>query len=146
MKPLAVLRLEYAKKLARLEKKDKKRKSKYNNKITKVSGRSFHSGGESRCYLMLRDWEKKKLIKNLRCQVRIKLSEAEVYWKADFAFYNCQTNEIEVAEYKGAETYEWLLKKNLYKVYGPYRLRIFYADGKEEVIIPSNPMNLFDLT
>lgn len=142
MKSLTELRQLYASKLAKH--KGKKKKNKFNAKKTKVAGRTFDSGAESRCYLMHKQWEKEGKIKDLRCQVTIKLSEAEIYWRADFAYRNLE-GEIEVAEYKGVETNEWLLKKNLYKVYGPYKLTIYYSKGSPEVIFPSKPMNMFHL-
>ena len=104
-------------------------------------GRSFHSGLERDTYEHLKLLERAGEIEDLKCQVHVLLTRAEIKSIIDFSWKNTKTGEIEYGEAKGFETEVWLLKKKLWKYYGPGKLTIFKGRVNKfisiaEVIIP----------
>jgi hypothetical protein len=118
-----------------------RRKTKYGNKRVSSAGYSFASKGERDCFVMLKILEAAGEIKILQTQARVHLI-ADIHYLADFKIFDHKLNEEVWVEYKGFETEVWLLKKKLWKVVGPGRLRIFKGSGlritqSEKDIIPS---------
>lgn len=113
----------------------------FQRKPTKLAGRSFDSKGEAHCYSFLMNLERAGEIREIETQQTIDLV-AQIRLKVDYVFFDVQLNETVYGEYKGFETPEWLLKKKLWRVFGPGRLRIFsgtYPRYHIEEIIPDGP-------
>lgn len=111
----------------------------FKRKPTKIAGRSFDSQGEAGCFRFLQWLEKSGEIRDIETQQTIDLV-ANIRLKVDYTFFDEKLGEKVYGEYKGFETPEWLLKKKLWGVFGPGRLRIFYGTGpnyKVEEIIPT---------
>lgn len=109
------------------------RKNKYGNHRVKLDGQTFDSKGEADLYLKLKSLEKAKAISNLRCQVVVYLTLAKIKYIVDFAYD--ENGETIYTEWKGMETPEFLLKKRLWKFYGPGKLAIHYPHKDSELII-----------
>lgn len=115
-------------------------KNKYKNKRVELAGRSFASMGESSLFLYLKALEQNNEITELKCQVTVYLSRAKIMYKPDFSFIKNGT--LEFAEYKGFETDSWLIKKKLWKYYGPGLLYIYKGNNKlVEIITPEIDQN-----
>lgn len=114
-------------------------KPKYGNKRVEHAGRSFDSKGEKGCYDLLLLLEKAGEIRDIEQQVSIDLI-AGIKYRADFRFWDILLGEKVLGEYKGMETEVWRLKRKLYTVFGPHRLRVFKGYGLKisvvEEIIP----------
>jgi hypothetical protein len=114
-------------------------KAKYGNKKVEHAGRTFDSKGEKGCYDMLLLLEKAGEIRDIEQQVSIDLI-AGIKYRADFRFWDLKLGQKVLGEYKGMETEVWRLKRKLYKVFGPHRLRVFKGYGLRisvvEEIIP----------
>lgn len=104
------------------------------------SGRRFDSQGERDCFFYLRLLEKAGEIEIIQQQAQTYLTDAEIGYRADFLVRDLKICEDVWVEYKGFEQPEWLLKKKLWKYYGPGRLRIYKGRGLRiflaEEIIP----------
>ncbi len=96
-----------------------------NYERTEVSGIWFSSKLEASIYQILKLEEKAGVLKVLACQNRVKLSDAEIVYIPDFKILNCESGAEEWVEAKGFETDIWLLKKKLWKFYGPGPLHIW---------------------
>lgn len=108
------------------------RKNKFGNHRVSVDGQSFASKGEAAFYLKLKALEKAGAITNLRCQVAVHLTLARIKYIVDFAYD--ENGETIYAEWKGMETPEFLLKKRLWKFYGPGKLVIHYPRKDSEIV------------
>lgn len=97
--------------------------SKYGAKRITTDGRSFMSQGEASCYLHLKALEQSGEITNLKCQVTVRLTKAELRFVMDFTYE--QNGETVWADYKGFETERWNVLKKLWPHYGPGRLVIY---------------------
>lgn len=78
-------------------------------------------------------------VSDIKCQQHIRLTRANIVYIADFSAIETKTGQLVYYEFKGYETEMWLLKKRLYRHYGPAPLRIFVQgyNGprfKEEII------------
>jgi hypothetical protein len=78
-------------------------------------------------------------LKDLKCQDRVKLTDAEIVYVADFTAWDVQLNQQVWYEAKGFQTPEWKIKLRLWRCYGPGILRIYMGSAKsfkmhEEVI------------
>jgi len=112
----------------------------FKRKPTKLAGRSFDSKAESHCFSFLQALEKAGEIRDIETQQTIPLV-AGIRLRVDYVFFDIKLNEQVFGEYKGFETPEWLLKKKLWKVFGPGRLRIFMGNWpryKIEELIPDD--------
>lgn len=116
------------------------RPNKYNARPVSKAGKSFASKLESCLHDYLVDMEAKGEIKDLKLQDRVKLTEAEIVYIPDFSGIDMKTGIRVYWESKGFETEVWLLKKKLWKFYGPGPLYIFKGRAPKlslvEVIIP----------
>jgi len=101
------------------------KKTKYNNKITKLDGIKFHSRKESVRYGQLKVYEKGGLISDLRLQVSYELipklvingkAERAIKYIADFVYFDT-VHKVEVVEdVKGMITDIFKLKYRLMKL------------------------------
>lgn len=114
--------------------------NKFHAERVQHEGRSFASKGERDCYNYLKLLEKAGEIDSIECQVTVALTKAQVKMIPDFRFWDLKLGEQVYGEYKGFETPEWMLKKKLWRIYGPGRLRIYRGSGNRiqlvEEIIP----------
>lgn len=111
----------------------------FKRKRTERPGRTFDSNSEAYCFDFLSELVKAGEIKDLECQQTIHLV-AGIRLRVDFKFFDLKLNETVYGEYKGFPTDEWRLKKKLWGVFGPGRLRIFtgtYPRYHIEELIPT---------
>ena len=113
-------------------------------KRTEVAGRSFMSNGEAECFVFLQALESRGEIRDLECQVTVRLTAAKKRWILDFKFFDVALGEPVWADYKGgmeSDRWKWLL--DLWPHYGPGRLRVYEGRGmrmrikKEILALPS---------
>ena len=97
----------------------------------------FDSKGEANHHAGLALREKAGEISGLKTQVQVHLTDARILYKPDFFYFDNSLEECVWEEYKGIETPVWRIKRRLWKVYGPGRLRVVYSSGKMEELIPS---------
>lgn len=106
-----------------------------------LDGRSFASKLEAATWQILRMEEKAGMIRDLRTQDNVLLTEARIRIIPDFAFFDVQLGCPAWAEAKGFRTEVWMLKKRLWKFYGPGPMRIY--EGRHtnpkltEVLVPT---------
>jgi predicted nuclease of restriction endonuclease-like RecB superfamily len=106
------------------------RLGKYNaSKIKTHDGRSFASKGEAGLYDQLKHLEKIELIKLVKCQPRVKLEPFDIVMIPDFLIEDLLLKQLVYVEYKGFETSEYILKKKIWEVVGPARLRVYKGYG-----------------
>lgn len=101
--------------------------NKYGNVKVEHAGRSFASKGESRLYDELVSMERAGVIKDIKQQDSVYLTDARILYKPDYRYLNTTTNALEWAEYKGFETPEWRIKRRLWRYYGPGPLHVYIA-------------------
>lgn len=91
-------------------------------------------------YLQLR--ERAGEIKNIARQPQVKLTKAGIGYKPDFKYTDCKTGRDIWVEAKGHETEGYLIRKRLWRYYGPGRLEIFKGHysrpSLQEVIDPED--------
>jgi len=119
----------------------KQRYSKYGNTPLAMHGRSFGSKSEGQCFqdmILLR--ERAGEITDVQCQESVYLTKARIQYISDFSFLDLTIGEKFWAEYKGFETKVWLIKKKLWKHYGPGPLLIYkknkYGILLTETVVP----------
>jgi len=102
--------------------------------LPELSGRTFPSRLERRVAEQLCILQRDGKITDLKFQDTVHLTRANIAWKIDFSYI--EDGQKWYHEAKGAETYDYLLKKKLYKVYGSAPLRISKAgrDGIPQII------------
>lgn len=110
------------------------------NKFRAIRTGNFASKLEAEVFEILKLKEEAGLIKGLKCQVEIRLTDAQIIYKPDFAFI--ENNIAAYAEAKGFKTPSWNIKKRLWEYYGPGPLYIYEGSHKypklTETIIPKN--------
>lgn len=111
-----------------------------NTRVRLHDGRSFASKLEAALYDQLKLRELAKDIKDIKCQVRVELTEARILMIPDFSFFCNRINEVVYAESKGFETSDYRIKRKLWTVYGPGRLEVYKGSAKKlilmETIVP----------
>lgn len=105
-------------------------KNKYSARRTDHLGRSFDSKGEARCFDHLRLLELAGEIQIIQQKYKVKLTSL-ISHNCDFLILDKKLNEKVLIEFKGFEEPVWGLKKKLYQEFGPLRLRIYRARGKQ---------------
>lgn len=109
-------------------------------RTTDTIGRSFGSKLEANLFQFLLLRERAGEIKNIKQQVRVSLSNAEIVMIPDYSYVVIATNVTEYAEAKGFETEIYRLKRRLWKAYGPGKLLVYKARGTTpflfETIVP----------
>lgn len=118
----------------KMSKKGGFRNHKYNAKRTKVDGVNFPSGLQANTYCHLKLLKDAGEIVDIKHEVYTYLSLAKIAFRVDFVV-TWKDGSVTYAEAKGFETNEWLIKKKLWKFYGPGRLDIYKGRGKENVYI-----------
>lgn len=112
----------------------------YGAKKVEHAGRSFASKFEAAVFDILSFREKAGEIRNLRCQVRVALTDAKIVYIPDFGFEYVETGLPGFAEAKGFETEKWRLKLRLWRCYGPGPLEIYRGSYTrvrlDETVIP----------
>lgn len=107
---------------------------------TESHGRSFHSKLEAAHYGNLLLLEQAGEISNIRCQVHVKLTLAEIVSIVDFVIFDPKRGMDIYHEVKGFETPEWRIKRRLWEYYGPGPLEIYsgrYSNIRlKETLIP----------
>lgn len=97
------------------------KKAKYGNTKTVAEGHTFDSKVEAERYLHLRDWEKRGIISDLRCQVKFELIPSQIksdgkrerscVYIADFTFI--KNGVLFVEDKKGFRTKDYIIKRKL---------------------------------
>jgi len=95
-----------------------RRGSKYGSRRTG----GFHSAFEAAVYQHLKDREEKGEIQNLKTQVQVHMTKANILYKPDFSFE--ENGETVYWESKGFEDAVWRIKRRLWKYYGAGKLFI----------------------
>lgn len=110
--------------------------SKYKNtRIRFHDGRSFASKLEAGLYDQLKLMELAGEIKDIKCQVRVELTDARIVMIPDFKYFCNRINEEVYAEAKGVETSDYRIKRKLWTVYGPGRLEVYKGSAKKLILI-----------
>lgn len=100
--------------------------SKYRAKRTVTAdGASFPSRLEARRWEQLQLLEASGLLTNLSRQPKVLLTDAEIVYHPDFRYTEGGRTVFE--ETKGLDTEGWLIKRKLWRVYGPGVLRVMKA-------------------
>lgn len=103
-------------------------------------GEKFASKLESKLHDYLLEQEARGEIRDIKTQVRVKLTLAEIVYIPDFSYVDCKTGATCYAEAKGVETDVWRIKRRLWAFYGNGALYVFKGSYKKlylhEVIIP----------
>lgn len=120
-------------------------RSKYGSvKVTTSDGEAFASKLEARRWEQLKALEQSGILSNLKRQVKVKLTRANIGYIPDFEYTEKSGKVFE--DTKGMATDVFLIKKRLWKVYGPGRLRIMKSSKgvikMVEEVVPEPP--LFD--
>lgn len=114
--------------------------NKYGSEKVSHHGRSFHSKLEAAVYEYLLAREEAGEIKDIECQVQVRLTEARVLYIPDFMFTDVATGKKAYCEAKGFEGPRWPTIKKLWRVYGFGPLEIYKGSYKnpilDEIIIP----------
>jgi len=109
------------------------RANKYGRKKVTDGVRSYDSKLERAVGEMLWLMEKAGEIEDLKFQVEVRLTRANVLMKPDFSFLE---NGVRIyLEAKGFPTPVYNLKKRLWKVYGPGELRVYGGSYKSFKLI-----------
>lgn len=107
---------------------------------TKLGGFTFDSKFEGSLYMYLQLLEKGGEIRDMRVKPNVRITDAKILMIPDFSAFHPDLNETVYHEAKGFETEVWLLKKRLWRHYGPGRLRVYKGSAKSftmvEEIIP----------
>lgn len=118
----------------------------YGAKRVEHAGRSFASKFEAAVFDLLWLREKAKEIRDLKCQVRVALTDAKIIYIPDFGFEYVATGLPGFAEAKGFETDKWRIKLRLWRHYGPGPLEIYRGSHKrvrlDETVIPQPAFKL----
>jgi uncharacterized protein DUF1064 len=114
------------------------KKMKYNNQRVANDFHSFSSKLEKALYDFLVLREKNGEITELKCQVSVHLTDAEILYKPDFSFF--ENGKLRFCEAKGFETSDWRIKRRLWEYYGPAPLEIYKGSANNfvlhEIIVP----------
>ena len=115
---------------------------KYGAKEVTKAGRRFDSRLESALHDYLLEQERAGEIRDIKQQVRVKLTLAEIVYIPDFSYIDVKTEKTCYAEAKGVETDVWRIKRRLWAFYGPNGSPLYVFKGSykklylHEVIIP----------
>lgn len=113
---------------------------KYKARSVAKSGRAYASKLESSLHDYLINMERAGEIREIKQQVRVKLSAAEIVLIPDYSAVEVSTGQTVFYESKGFETPEWRIKRRLWLAYGPSRLYVFKGTYKclklKEVLTP----------
>jgi predicted nuclease of restriction endonuclease-like RecB superfamily len=123
------------------KKPKEEKKNKYKAKRVEFNGRAYASKAEAITGAWLQMLCKNGLIGNIRHQQKVYLTDARIGYIPDFVIWDTVLRQDVYVETKGFETNEWLIKKKLWKFYGPGTLRIYNVRNGQvillEEIVPS---------
>lgn len=106
-----------------------RRRSKFSAKrVTTEDGASFPSRLEARRWGQLTQLQAAGMLANLRRQPKVLLTAAGIVYHPDFVYTEAGRTVYE--ETKGFETADWIIKKKLWRVYGPGVLRVMKSAGR----------------
>lgn len=108
-----------------LEVLGEQKKHKYGAERTNRAGYSFASKLEAEVFDYLCLIAEAGEIRDLRNQPHVFLTDARIEMVPDFMCVDVKLEQEVYYEAKGFETPEWRLKRKLWTVYGPGRLRVF---------------------
>jgi hypothetical protein len=90
-----------------------------------VGEHSFPSKLEAQVFQILSLEVTAGIMRDLVRQPQTRLTLAQIGYKPDFKYTSCVTGEEIFVEAKGVETESYLLKKKLWKFYGPGKLIVY---------------------
>lgn len=99
--------------------------NKYRNQKVNQDGYTFASKLEAAIYNHLKLLERAKEYTDIKCQLQVRLGPSGIIYKPDFSAVNTKTGETEYFEAKGFKTNAWLMKRRLWKTYGPGLLHVY---------------------
>lgn len=107
---------------------------KYGNKKTQIDGYYFASKLEADLYVHLKEREKLGEIRDIKCQVQVRLTDAKILYKPDFSAIEVDSGQVVYFEAKGFETDVWRIKRRLWEAgYGPGRLEVWKRRGRDGI-------------
>lgn len=116
-------------------------RSKFGNKKTVIDGHAFSSKLEGAVYQLLKLREKAGELELVKLQGLTYLTRSRILYKPDFECIDNATGRHFWVEAKGAITPVWMIKKRLWKNYGPGRLEVWKGTSVrpilDEIIIPT---------
>lgn len=115
--------------------------NKYGAKKFELDGIKFDSKAEANAYYHLKLMERGNLINIIEIHSPVSMTLANIKCKIDFKVKDLHTAEIYYIEVKGRSARDWIVKKNLWRVYGPARLEIWDINlNITSVITPKVPI------
>lgn len=121
-----------------------RRTHKYNAKRVDIEGETYRSGLEAEVHAYLKLLERAGEIKNIRREVPIRLTPS-VSHKLDYVVFDVKRGIDIGIECKGFEEGQWLVKKNLYKDFGPFPLQIWMKKGGKVFIFKEIPAGKYEI-
>lgn len=121
--------------------KKSKRRNKYKAVQVSCGGYLFGSRFEHAVYEHLKAQEAEGILTVLATQYEVRLTDAQIIYKADFFVEYKNPPQMALVEAKGFPTDTWRLKLKLYEHYGPFPLYLY--EGRYDrfkltnVIIPN---------
>lgn len=120
------------------------KRNKFSAVKIKDGARTYDSKLEAAVGQILHLREKAKEISDIKHQVVVHLTRAQISYRADYSFFDVKTKSTVHVEAKGVEGERWRVIKNLWKFYGPTVLEIWKGTAANpllaEVIIPRDPV------
>lgn len=115
-----------------MPKEKRETESRFNNRRTKCAmGYNHRSLAEAALCAELRWQVKAGALSNIRHEVTVRLSDAEIRYIADWVVFDCALQCDVWYEFKGKEMARWPTIKRLWKHYGPGKLRIFKGSAEK---------------
>ena len=111
-----------------------RKKHKFNAKRTVVDGKHFPSALEASVYCLCKLMVKNDGYSDLQLQDSVSMTLAHITWKVDFRLTD-PNGAYEWHEAKGVETNDYVLKKRLWKHYGPGVLVVWKGTAARPVIV-----------
>ena len=99
-------------------------RGKFGAKRVETDGYSFASKLEAAVYQMLKFRLAAGEFSEIRCQVQVSLSAAQIIYRPDFECITKYGSSF-YCEAKGYETPEWRIKRRLWIAYGPGKLEVW---------------------
>lgn len=123
-------------------KRSAKVKNKYSASRVSHAGLSFMSKGEAACYDLLKLMELSGELSDLKTQVTIRMTDADLRWIMDFSYFDNKKGCLVFADFKGFETERWAILKKLWPFYGPGPLVIYKMEPRLKRIFVHEEINI----
>lgn len=104
------------------------------NKYGAVKTNGYSSKLEAAIRNILELSVKAGALKNIKNQVNVRLTAAQILYIVDFTAEDAQTGELYYYEAKGFETAVWRIKRRLWMHYGPGQLFVFKGSYKTPML------------